>query len=57
MNIKEIFDPDWQALFIRFVFNILMVFILTRLFYYHKGKGKQGLLFTYLSISSLVFII
>ena len=57
MNIKEIFDPDWQALFIRFLFNILMVFILVRLFYYHKGKGKQELLFTYLSISSLVFII
>lgn len=57
MNIKEIFDPDWQALFIRFLFNILMVFILTRFFYYYKGRGKQDLFFTYLSISSLVFII
>ena len=57
MNMKEIFDPDWQALFMRFVFNILVVLILTRLFYYYKGRGKPELLFSFLSISALVFII
>ena len=57
MNLKEIFDPDWQALFIRFVFNILMVLMLTRLFYYRKGRGKPELLFSFLSISALIFII
>ena len=54
---KEIFDPDWQALFIRFLFNILVVFIVARLFYYHKGKGKEELLFAFISISALVFVI
>lgn len=54
---KEIFDPDWQALFLRFVFNILVVLILTRLFYYHRGRGKPELLFSFLSISALVFVI
>jgi|GEM_PF-4081442 len=41
MNLKEIFDPDWQALFIRFVFNMVMVQILTRLLYYRKGRKKR----------------
>ena len=53
---KEIFDPDWQALFMRFVFNILVVFIVTRFFYFHKGRGKPELLFSYLSISAVVFV-
>ena len=54
---KEIFDPDWQALFIRFLFIIMVVFIVARLFYYHKGKGKEELLFAFISISALVFVI
>jgi hypothetical protein len=40
-ELKEIFDPDWQALFIRFVFNMVMVQLLTRLFYYRKGRKKS----------------
>jgi hypothetical protein len=54
---NEIFDPDWQALFIRFLFNLVVVVIVARVFYYHKGKGKAELLFSFLSISALVFII
>jgi hypothetical protein len=53
----EIFDQDWQAMIIRFLFHVLVVFIVTRLFYYHNNRGKPALFFTYISISSLVFII
>ena len=54
---NEIFDQDGLALFLRFLFNVLVVSIVTRLFYYSRNKGKRELLFTYISISALVFII
>jgi len=54
---NEIFDQNWQALLIRFLFHVMVVFIATRFFYYHNNRGKPAQFFTYISISALVFII
>ena len=53
----EFFNPAefWQ-MFFRFAINILWIFLITRLLYYPKQK-KPEYLFSYLLISTIVFVI
>ena len=57
MDLLEIFDTTWQIVIVRFLMNFFMVFIVARFFYYSRGKGNLDYLFTYISISSIVFIV
>lgn len=47
---------DFLDLFIRFVFNSVILFILVKLLYYSKSK-RRDYLFTYFLIGSIVFLI
>jgi len=57
MDLLEIFDPTWRTVIVRFLLNILMVIIVARFLYYSRGKGNLDYLFTYISISTIVFIV
>ncbi len=57
MDLQEIFDPMWRIVVIRFLLNFLMIFIVARFLYYSRGKGNLDYLFTYISISAIVFIV
>jgi len=57
MDLLEIFDHIWRIVIVRFLLNFLMVFIVARLLYYSRGKGNLDYLFTYISVSAIVFIV
>lgn len=57
MDLLEIFDPTWRTVIVRFLLNILMVIIVARFLYYSRGKGNLDYLFTYISISAIVFTV
>ncbi len=53
----ELFDPkDFYELVIRFSFNLIIIFIAVRILYYPKTRRKDYL-FTYILISTTVFLI
>ena len=53
----EIIDvQDFTELFIRFLFNLVVVFIIVRFFYYQIQKRKDYL-FTYILISTVIFLL
>lgn len=57
MPFNEIFDPVWQKVILRFFLNFAMVFILARWLYYPRREGTKDFLFTYLSVSVIIFLI
>ena len=57
MDLQEVFDSMWLIVIIRFFLNFLMVFIVARFLYYSRGKGNLDYLFTYISISAIVFTV
>ena len=57
VDLLEIFDPTWRIVIGRFLLNFLMIFIIARFLYYSRGKGNLDYLFTYISISTIVFIV
>ena len=54
--IKFITVPDFMELLLRFTFNTAVIFILIRLLYYPAARRKDYL-FTYILISSVVFLL
>jgi hypothetical protein len=57
MALSDIFNQAWQTVIVRFIVNFTMVLILGRLLYHHRKKGKIDFLFTYVSVSIIIFII
>jgi len=57
MDLQEVFDSMWLIVIVRFFLNFLMIFIIARFLYYARGRGNLDYLFTYISISSIVFIV
>jgi hypothetical protein len=57
MALSEIFNQAWQTVILRFMVNFVMVLILGRFLYYPRKQGKIDFLFTYLSVSIIIFII
>ncbi len=47
---------DFTELFIRFAFNLLVVFVIIRFFYY-KIQKRKDYLFTYILISTVIFLL
>jgi hypothetical protein len=55
-NIKLINFQDLGELFFRFLFNLVVVFLITRLIYYPVRKRKDYM-FTYILISTVIFLL
>lgn len=57
MDLLEIFDPAWRIVIGRFLLNFLMTFIIARFLYYSRGRGNLDYLFTYISISVIIYLV
>jgi hypothetical protein len=55
-NIKLIEPDDFFELLIRFFFNMLFVFVIVR-FLYYKIQKRKDYLFTYILISTVIFLL
>ncbi|NCD00450.1 MAG: DUF4956 domain-containing protein, partial [Bacteroidia bacterium] len=55
-DIKLVHTEDFLELFIRLLFNLLIVFILVRMIYRNDRKGKNYS-FAFIAISMIVFLI
>lgn len=55
-NIKIINPEDFLELLIRFTFNLAVIFIIVR-FIYYKVRKRKDYLFTYMLISTVIFLI
>lgn len=53
----EIFDELWQAVVFRFLLNLVVVVLVARVIYYPRSKGNNDFLFTYISISIIIFLV
>ena len=53
----EIFDELWQAVVFRFLLNLVVVVLVARVIYYPRSKGNIDFLFTYISISLIIFLV
>ncbi len=57
MELAEIFNASWWTAIGRLMLNIGVVFVLGRFIYYPKRGGSRAYLFTYLSTSTIIFIV
>lgn len=57
MEFAEIFDQTYWIVIGRLMLNVLVVTVLGRLIYYPKRGGSREYLFTYISISTIIFIV
>jgi len=57
MELHEIFDATWRAFIVRFFLNLIIIFIISRFFYYSNGKGSKEYLFTFNATSIIVFLV
>jgi hypothetical protein len=57
MEPAAIFDATWGAFLGRFFLNLIVVVIISRFFYYPKGKGDKEYLFTYITTSIVIFLV
>jgi hypothetical protein len=57
MDLAEIFTESWRIFVGRFFLNLLFLVIVSRFFYYSKGKGKREYLFAYITVSTIIFLV
>jgi hypothetical protein len=57
MELAEIFSEQWLASIGRMMLNIAVVFVLGRFIYYPRRNGSRQYLFTYISTSTIIFIV
>ena len=57
MELAEIFNEEYWMIIGRLMLNIAIVSIMGRLIYYPKRGGSREYLFTYIAISTIIFII
>jgi len=57
MEFAEIFDQTYWIVIGRLMLNVAVVTVLGRLIYYPKRGGSREYLFTYISISTIIFIV
>ncbi|MEN8227517.1 MAG: DUF4956 domain-containing protein [Bacteroidota bacterium] len=52
-----IFDELWLAIILRFLLNLVVAVIVARILYFPRNKGNVEYLFTYISISVIIFLV
>ena len=57
MEIAEIFNEQWLMVIGRMMLNIGAVFVLSRFIYYPRRSGSRAYFFTYISTSTIIFIV
>lgn len=57
MDYQEIFNQDWLFFIQRFFINLATVIVISRLFYFARGRGSREYLFTYIGASITVFLV
>lgn len=57
MELAEIFDSSWWWAIGRLMLNLGAVFVLSRFIYYPRRSGSRAYLFTYISTSTIIFIV
>ncbi len=57
MDTTTIFNETWRIFIVRFFLNLILIIIISRFFYFSKGRGTREYLFTYISTSVIIFLI
>lgn len=57
MELVEIFDGTWLIFIERFFMNLLIIVVISRYFYYSKGRGTREYMFTYITTSMVIFLV